>query len=66
MLDTGFRFKPPHYCSICENPILFGEEYIKREPGVEAHYDCFRNKRELTDWFGATVLIMGESDEKYY
>lgn len=33
--------KAKHYCSICEEGILDGEEYIENDNGEYRHYDCF-------------------------
>ena len=33
-----------HYCSICEEGILDGEEYIENDNGEYRHYDCLDNK----------------------
>ena len=52
--------KAIHYCSICGEPILNGEEYIVSDSGKYAHWECFSviGNRELAKWLELTVQIM--------
>lgn len=52
--------KTIHYCSICGEPILNGEEYIVSDSKKYAHWECFGviGSRELAKWLELTVQIM--------
>ena len=47
--------KAKHYCSICEEGILDGEEYIENDDGEYRHYDCFDEMRDLMEWLGYSI-----------
>ena len=49
--------KAKHYCSICEECILDGEEYIENDDGEYIHYDC-PTARELAEFLGYKVQTM--------
>lgn len=55
------NYEPPkacHYCSICEDGILEGEEYIVNEDGEYRHWDCFCGMRDLLEWLGYEIKTM--------
>ena len=52
--------KAKHYCSICEEGILDGEEYIENDNGEYRHYDCFSGINDVVEWLGYDVRIMSE------
>lgn len=59
------NYTPPndkYYCSVCEEGIQNGEEYIVNDVGDYAHWDCFNHGRDLAEFLGCSVLIM--DDEK--
>lgn len=49
-----------YYCSICENGIFSGEEYIRNNNGEYAHWECIDYKKDLADWLGCEIKIMEE------
>lgn len=54
--------KAKHYCSICNQGILNGEEYIENDCGEYAHYDCFSGMKDLLEWLGYSVKTMSDWD----
>ena len=54
--------KAKHYCSICEEGILDGEEYIENDDGEYRHYDCFDEMRDLMEWLGYSIKTMSDWD----
>lgn len=54
--------KAKHYCSICEEGILDGEEYIENDNGEYRHYDCFSGMKDLLEWLGYSVKTMDDWD----
>lgn len=54
--------KAKHYCSICEEGILDGEEYIENDNGEYRHYDCFGGMRDLMEWLGYSIKTMSDWD----
>ena len=52
--------KTSHYCSICEDGIYDGEEYIENDVGEYAHSDCFFGTKDVIEWLGHDVKIMSE------
>ncbi len=52
--------KPKRYCSVCDEGILDGEEYLINDDGEYRHYDCFCGMRDLLEWLGYKVKIMEE------
>lgn len=50
--------KAIHYCSICGNGILDGEEYIRNDNDEYRHYECFYSMRELLEWLGYEIKTM--------
>lgn len=54
-------YEPPkamHYCSICGEGILNGEEYIENDCGEYAHWDCFSGTKDLLEFLGYRIRIM--------
>ncbi len=49
-----------HYCSICNEGIYTGEEYIKNDNGDYVHYECISGTRDLLNWLGINVCLMNE------
>lgn len=54
--------KYSYYCSICNDGIRFGEEYIKNDSGEVVHYECIKGKRELIKWLGFAIEEMKEGE----
>ena len=57
--------KTSHYCSICQEGILNGEEYIENDYGEYAHWDCIDYRRDLSEWLGYEIKEMEEIDDEY-
>ena len=56
-------YEPPrasHFCSICNEGILNGEEYIENDNGEYAHTDCFSGISDVVEWLGYDMRIMSE------
>lgn len=51
-----------HYCSVCHQGIYDGEDYIQNNDGECRHYECFYGLRELLEWLGFEIKIMGDTD----
>ena len=54
-------FVPPksaHYCSICNYPILNGEEYIENDFGEYAHWECVDYGRDLVKFLRYDIKEM--------
>ena len=54
-------YEPPkasHYCSICDEGIYDGEEYIENDCGEYAHWECFSSMKELLEFLGYRIRIM--------
>lgn len=52
-----------HYCSICDEGISNGEEYIVNDNGDYAHWECIDDRYDLLDWLGEERMIMkGETE----
>ena len=59
-------YEPPktsHYCSICQEGILNGEEYIENDYGEYAHLECVDYGRDLAKFLGYEIKEM--DDENY-
>ena len=60
-------YEPPkasHYCSICHEEILNGEEYIENLDGEYAHWDCVDYGRDLAKWLCFDIKTMENDYEK--
>ena len=56
-------YEPPratHYCSICQEGILNGEEYIENDCGEYAHWECVDYRRDLVKFLGYEIKTMEE------
>ena len=55
--------KASHYCFICQEGILNGEEYIENDYGEYAHWECVDYGRDLAKFLGCEIKEM--TDESY-
>lgn len=57
--------KVSHYCSICNEGIYGGEEYVESDIGEFAHYDCLlaETYKDIFTWLGHGVRTMDEFNE---
>lgn len=60
------EFPTNHHCSICSYEIFEGDDYIENENGDLAHWECFKDKRHLLEWFGYRVKIMEETKDEEF
>lgn len=54
-------YEPPkadHYCSICDEGIYDGEEYIVNDNGDYAHWECVSYGMDLVKWLGYEIKVM--------
>ena len=57
------NYEPPkatHYCSVCEEGIYDGEEYIENDDGEYAHWECVDYGRDLAKFLGYEIKTMEE------
>ena len=57
------NYIPPkayHYCNICQEGILNGEEYIENDCGEYAHWECIDYGRDLAKFLGCEIKTMEE------
>ena len=54
--------KVSHYCSICNEGIYNGEEYIENDVGEYAHWECVDYGRDLAKFLGYEIKEMGNED----
>ena len=47
-----------HYCSICDEGIYDGEEYIVNDNRDYAHWECVSYGRDLVKWLGYEIKVM--------
>ena len=52
--------KTTHYCSICNEGIYDGEEYIENDIGEYAHWECISYGRDLVVFLGYDIKTMEE------
>ena len=52
--------KSTHYCSICQEGILNGEEYIENDCGEYAHWECVDYGKDLVRFLGYEIKTMEE------
>lgn len=50
--------KSKHYCSVCNEGIQKGEEYIVNIDGEYAHWECVSYARDLASFFGCQIREM--------
>ena len=58
--------KATHYCSICQEGIYNGEEYIENSCGEYAHWNCVDYGRDLVDFLGYEIKEMDDENEWDY
>ena len=54
--------KASHNCSICQEGILNGEEYIENDYGEYAHWECVDYGRDLSKFLGYEIKTMEDED----
>lgn len=54
--------KTSYYCSICDEGIQNGEDYIVNDDGDYAHWECFRGTKHLADWLGYEIKEMEDGE----
>ena len=52
--------KASHCCSICNEGIYGGEEYIENDDGEYVHWDCVDYGRDLAKFLGYEIKTMEE------
>lgn len=52
--------KTSHYCSVCDEGIQNGEEYIVNDNNQYAHWECIDFGRDLAKFFGYEIKEMEE------
>ena len=57
--------KSNYYCSICNEGIYNGEEYIENDIGEYAHWECVDYGRDLVKWLGYEIKEMEDIDDEY-
>ena len=57
--------KTSYYCSICNDGIYDGEEYIENDNGEYAHWECVDYGRDLAKFLGYAIKEMEEIDNEY-
>lgn len=50
--------KAAHYCSVCEQGIYDGDEYIENLDGECIHYECVQGLKQLLEWLGYDIKTM--------
>lgn len=54
--------KTTYYCSICNEGIYDGEEYIVNDIGEYAHWECVNYSRDLAKFLGYEIKEMEDDD----
>lgn len=57
------NYEPPktdYHCSICDEGIYNGEEYIENNNGEYTHYDCLDSFKELLDFLDIGIQTMDD------
>ena len=54
--------KASYYCSICDEGILNGEEYIENDCGEYAHWECVDYGRDLVRFLGCEIKEMNTEE----
>ena len=52
------EIKPNHYCSICNEGIYDGEEYIENDTSEYAHWECIDGKFSMAEWLKIRIKVM--------
>lgn len=50
------KIKPSHYCSICNEGIYDGEEYIENDTSEYAHWECIDGKFSMAEWLKIRIM----------
>ena len=58
--------KAKHYCSICDEGIYEGEEYIENDIGEYAHWECVDYGKDLAKFLGYEIKTMEDECERNY
>ena len=58
--------KAKHYCSICDEGIYEGEEYIENDIGEYAHWECVDYGKDLAKFLGYEIKTMEDENERIY
>ena len=59
------NYIPPrtrHHCSVCDEGISNGEEYIMNDNGDYAHWECVPYTRDLVKFYGYRIEEMEYDD----
>lgn len=56
--------KTSYCCSICNEGIENGEEYIINDIGKYAHWECVDYGRNLAKWLGYEIKVMEDENER--
>ena len=59
-------YEPPkasHYCSICQEGILNGEEYIENDDNEYAHFECVSYGKDMAEFLGYEIKEMKEESD---
>lgn len=54
--------KANHYCSICQEGIYDGEEYIENDNGEYAHWECVSYGMDLVRFLGYEIKEMNTEE----
>lgn len=50
------EIKPNHYCSICDEGIYGGEEYIENDDSEYVHWECIDGKFSMAEWLKIRIM----------
>lgn len=51
-----------HFCKICDDNILIGEEYVVNHNGDYAHWECVNYAKDLAKFFDIDIREMENED----
>ena len=54
--------KATHYCSICDNGIYEGDEYLVNDDNEYAHFDCVEYGKDMAKFLGYKIKEMDEDN----
>ena len=52
--------KAAYYCSICDEGIYYGDQYIENYNGDHAHWDCINGIHGLLEFLDCEIKTMEE------
>lgn len=58
--------KTRYHCSICNDGIYDGEEYIENDIGEYAHWECVDYGKDLAKFLGYEIKTMEDECERNY